>query len=89
MGSEARTGDTDEYFYVLPLGRLCVVHNSGGDEAIVTPNFVVMDLEYSCKTLCLVKDTYTPVGRSDDKSLLDCGGKFSFKAGRPAADTGD
>lgn len=87
VGSEAGTEDNDESFYVLPLGRLCVAHSSGGDEIIVTPYIVVMDLEYSCKTLWLVKDMCTPLGLPDNKKrLLDFGGKFNFTAGKLAAD---
>lgn len=81
LESSVRSGDTNCSFYVLPLGRLCVARNTDGDEPIVTPYVVVVDIESPDKTLWLFKDSYTPIGLPNHKKeLLDFGGKYNFTA---------
>lgn len=89
-GSEHEDWCVDESTLVLPLGRLCVVHEAGGDEVTTTPYIVVMDIESPHKSLWLVKDNYTPVGLpSDKRTLLDFGGKYNFTVGQLAHDIND
>lgn len=88
--SNVGVGDTDGSFHVLPLGRLCVARNAGGDETFVTPYIVVVDIELDSKALWLVKDSYTPIGLpSDKKTLLDFGGKYGFATGKIAEEITD
>lgn len=87
---EADGSEPEDSTLVLPLGRLCVVHEAGGDEVTTTPYIVVMDIESPRKSLWLVKDNYIPVGLpSDKRTLLDFGGKYNFTVGMLARDIND
>lgn len=89
-GSEPEAGGTNGCTFVLPLGRLGVSRNADGDEVIITPYIVVMDLETANKALWLIKDNYTQVGLPNDKkTLLDFGGRYNFTIGILADDIKD
>lgn len=90
--SNSEAGYTARYTFVLPLGRLNVSRDAGGDGdgIILTPYIVVMNLETVCRDLWLVKDNYTPVRLPNDKrALLDFGGEHNFTIGMLAVSIDD
>lgn len=83
--SDSEAGDTTRCKYALPLGRLCVSRDTGGDGVVITPYIVVMDLDTAERALWLVKDSYSPIGLPNDKeTLLDFGGRYNFAIGKLA-----